>query len=88
MSDDAMPPVPIESLGADLRERRRKLVGFEQPTRSEWEADLVGYDNLLQRAAAMLDVEVALQVPFTPDQRARVEQSLATAGLEIRTVDL
>lgn len=83
---------PIELVGNDLRERRRRLVGYEQPTRAEWDADLLAYDDLLRRAAVMLDVEVAPDpvpgVALTPDQRAALEQSLAAAGLEVRTTDI
>ena len=83
---------PIELVGADLRERRRRLVGYEQQTRSEWEADLVAYDEALLQAAAMLDVTVTVDkepgAPLTPEQRAEVEQRLVAAGLEVRTTDL
>ncbi len=84
--------MPIELVGADLRERRRRLVGYEQLTRSEWEADLVAYDDALLQAAAMLDVAVTVDkkpaAPLTPEQRAEVEQGLVAAGLDIRTIDL
>ncbi|MDP9419056.1 MAG: hypothetical protein M3P53_02720 [Actinomycetota bacterium] len=87
-----MSGMPIELVGADLRERRRRLVGYEQPTRSEWEADLVAYDDALLQAAAMLDVAVTVDkkpaAPLTPEQRAEVEQGLVAAGLDIRTIDL
>ncbi|MBW3580550.1 MAG: hypothetical protein KY447_11420 [Actinobacteria bacterium] len=81
---------PIELVGADLRERRRRLVGYEQPTRCEWEADLAAYDEALRRAAAMLEVEVGVDTgaALTPDQRADLEHALAAAGLEIRTTDI
>lgn len=86
-----MPRSPIEQLGADLREQRRRLVGYEQATRGDWEADLVAYDDLLLQAATMLEVEVAAPEPGTalsPDRRAQLETSLAAAGLDVRTVDL
>ena len=84
--------MPIERLGADLRERRRRLVGYEQLTRGEWEADLVSYDDLLLQASTMLDLPLPAradpETPLSPDQRAAVEQSLASAGLDVRTADL
>ena len=84
--------MPIERLGADLRERRRRLVGYEQLTRGEWEADLVAYDDLLVQASAMLDLPVPAGAdpgaPLSPDGRAALEQSLAAAGLDVRTADL
>jgi hypothetical protein len=85
-------PAPIEQVGADLRERRRRLVAYEQPTRDEWDDDLLAYDAALAAAAAMLDVPVPERGDddrlFTPDQRQRLEDALAGAGLEVRTGDL
>ncbi len=81
----------IEAVGAELRRRRRALVGYEQPTREGWEADLVTYDHLLARAATMLDVLSAPQTgvePLTAAQRERLETSLAGAGMDVRTDDL
>ena len=82
----------IEQVGADLRRRRRALVGFEQPTREGWAADLVAYDRLLIAAAVMLDVSAPDEPhgaePLTARQRDDVERGLAEAGLDIRIADL
>lgn len=87
-----MSPTPIEQVGADLRERRRRLVAFEQPTRDEWDADLLAYDAALAAAAAMLEVAAPTPAeegrPLTHDQRRHLEEALAAAGLEVRTGDL
>lgn len=87
-----MSPTPIEQVGADLRERRRRLVAYEQPTREEWDADLLAYDAALASAAAMLEVPVPDPAegggPLTPGQRQALEDALAGAGLEVRTGDL
>ncbi len=83
---------PIERLGADLRERRRRLVGYEQATRGEWEADLVAYDDVLLQAATMLEVDVVARPEpgeaLPPDRRAQLETRLAAAGLDVRTTDI
>ncbi|MBW3574519.1 MAG: hypothetical protein KY450_06570 [Actinobacteria bacterium] len=92
MDNEPSPPGSIEQVGADLRDLRRRLVGYEQPTRCAWEADLLAYDDVLLRAATMLDVPGPARsdpaAPLTPDQRAKLEHALAAAGLDIRTVDL
>ncbi|MDP8988246.1 MAG: hypothetical protein M3N11_07870 [Actinomycetota bacterium] len=89
-----MSPTPIEQVGADLRERRRRLVAYEQPTREEWDAELAAYDAALAAAAAMLEVPVPAPGPgdegrpLTYDERQQLEDSLAGAGLDVRTGDL
>lgn len=83
---------PIQEVGDDLRRRRRVLVGYEQLTREDWEADLVAYDRLLVDAAAMLEVPTGevppLAGPLTACQRDHLESGLAGAGMDIRTDDL
>lgn len=83
---------PIEQVGADLRERRRRLVAYEQETRDDWDADLAAYDAALAAAAAMLEVPVPAAAeegrPLTPGERQQLEESLAGAGLDVRTGDL
>ena len=87
-----MSPTPIEQVGADLRERRRRLIAYEQPTRDEWDADLAAYDVALADAAAMLEVPVPgageERRPLSPGERQQLEESLAAAGLDVRTGDL
>jgi len=62
-------------------------VEYEQATRDAWEGDLVAYDHLLLEAAAMLDVVAPPSPPpgkpLTADQRARLEEGLAAAGLKV-----
>ncbi len=87
-----MSPTPIEQVGADLRERRRRLIAYEQPTRDEWDADLAAYDAALATAAAMLEVPVPGAAeegrPLSPGERQQLEEALAGAGLDVRTGDL
>ena len=87
-----MSPTPIEQVGADLRERRRRLIAYEQATRDEWDADLGSYDAALAAAAAMLEVPVPGAGeegrPLSPGERQQLEDSLAAAGLDVRTDDL
>jgi hypothetical protein len=79
-------------VGAELRRRRRALVGYEQPTREGWETDLVAYDRLLLDAAAMLEVPAPEPPPglepLTASQRDRLETGLAAAGMDVRSDDL
>lgn len=73
-------------------------MGYEQPTRDEWEADLVAYDQLLLQAATMLDVALpgapsgpegpVVADALTARQRDRLEVGLVDAGLDIRSDDL
>ncbi len=83
---------PIEQVGADLRERRRRLIAYEQPTRDEWDADLAAYDAALAAAAAMLEVPVPGAGEkgrlLSAGERQQLEESLAAAGLDVRTGDL
>lgn len=82
----------IREIGDELRRRRRALVGYEQPTREGWDADLVAYDRLLVDAATMLEVTTTVVPPatgpLTARQRDRLEIGLAAAGMDIRTDDL
>ncbi|MGI9119840.1 MAG: hypothetical protein ACR2G7_06945 [Acidimicrobiales bacterium] len=82
----------IREIGDELRRRRRGLVGYEQPTREGWDADLVAYDRLLVHAATLLEVPTTVVPPaagpLTARQRDRLEIGLATAGMDIRTDDL
>lgn len=92
MADPSGSRPSIQEVGDELRRRRRALVGYEQPTREAWEADLVAYDQLLVDAASMLEVptpEVPTPAgPLTARQRDRLETGLAAAGMDIRTDDL
>ncbi len=64
------------------------MVEYEQATRDAWESDLLAYDRLLFRAATMLDVVVPSGVTegaaLTAAQRARLEEGLAEAGLQVQ----
>lgn len=87
-----MSPTPIEQVATDLRERRRRLIAYEQPTREEWYADLTAYDAGLMAAAAMLEVPAPAAGeegrPVSPGERQQLEEALAGAGLDVRTGDL
>ena len=87
-----MSPTPIEQVATDLRERRRRLVAYEQPTMDEWDADLAAYDAGLVAAAALLQVPVPAAAeegrPLSPGERQQLEESLAGAGLDVRSGDL
>ena len=64
------------------------MVEYEQATRDAWESDLLAYDRLLFLAATMLDVVVPPGVTegeaLTAAQRARLEEGLAGAGLQVQ----
>lgn len=79
--------VSIQQLSARLRDRRRRLVGFEQRSREGWSTDLEAYDRDLLEAAAMLDVPAPPDpaVPLSASERAELEEGLARAGLQVRT---
>ena len=79
--------IPIERLSAQLRDRRRRLVGYEQRNREGWAVDLEAYDRDLLAAAAMLEVTApdAPALPLSAPDRAALEQGLAEQGLEVRT---
>lgn len=87
-----MSPTPLEQVGADLRERRRRLIAYEQPTRDEWDADLAAYDAALATAGAMLEVPVPGAGeegrPLSPSERQQLEEALAAAGFDVRAGDL
>lgn len=86
-----MAGVPLERLGEELRALRRRLVAYEQTTREEWAVELDTYDHGLQEAADMLEVGAPVPGPdgsLTPEQRADLENDLASAGFDVRSIDV
>jgi len=70
-----------------LRELHGRLAADPPLPFDEWELQLYAYDEALVTAADIFDIDVpaAARDEMGPDDRARLEQALTAAGVDLHT---